>query len=197
MRDNTRAVLALKPGGTAATRPRPVIGMRYAGEHGARRRVNATLVGGSAADRAARPVTQAWRAYVALLGLIFLPASAFRFPAGHYYQAGKAAPMLSTRDCCLTQQSRPALHLDIQAGGRDLDSRVDPVQVTFPPNLLRVRIVIECCVSVPIGTTQETRSNSPLQHRATSCLGVCRRLDVKTSNLAGSEFLNISTRGPD
>ena len=53
-----------------------------------------------------------------------------------YYGAGNAATMLSSMDLALTQRSRAAWHLDIYAGGRELDSRVGPYRATLPPRLL-------------------------------------------------------------
>ena len=51
MRHSTRAGLAFKLGTNAARGPRPVISMRCAGEHGARRRANVSPIGASSVER--------------------------------------------------------------------------------------------------------------------------------------------------
>ena len=59
--------------------------------------------------------------------------------------------MLLTKDLALTHCSRTAFYLDISAGGREFDYRVEPVRATLPNRFLKVRIVIECCLLVAAG----------------------------------------------
>ena len=84
MRDNSNASLAFKPGTDAPRGAIPVVSMRYAGVHGARRSVNVTPIGTFAVERAVRLVTSAWRAFGTLLGLICLVSITLRTPSRDY-----------------------------------------------------------------------------------------------------------------
>ena len=98
MRDNSNASLALKPGTDAPRGAIPVISMRYAGVHGARRSVNVTPIGTFAVERAVRLVTSAWRAVGTLLGLICLVSITLRFP-GRYYTFARGTWHLCFATC--------------------------------------------------------------------------------------------------
>ena len=113
--------------------------MPHLWKDGARRRVNVTPMGTSAAERAVRRVRPTWRACGghALHHL----SGGFRIPVSKRwllcFRAGNAAPMLATKDVDFRQRTRAALHLDIQAGGRKCDSRVGLVRATLPNNILK------------------------------------------------------------
>ena len=115
MLDNSRASLAFKSGTKAARGPRPMIRMPHLWKDGARRRVNVTPIGTSAAERAVRPVRPPWRACGghALHHL----SGGFRILVSKRwllcFHAGNAAPVLATKDVDLRQRTRAALHLDI------------------------------------------------------------------------------------
>ena len=115
MLDKSRASLAFKLGTNAARGPRPMIRMPHLWKDGARRRVNVTPIGTSAAERAVRPVRPPWRACGGH-ALHHLSGN-FRIPVSKRwllcFRAGNAAPMLSTKDFDLRQRTRAALHLDI------------------------------------------------------------------------------------
>ena len=120
-----------------------MISKGYAVGNGARRRVNVTPVGTSTAERAVGPMTSAWRTYKTLLGIIFLAAFAFRYPGCyHIFGRGNAAPMHASKDFVLTQLSRGAFVSDKEAGGRELDSRIERVRATLPDRRMQGGVVI-------------------------------------------------------
>ena len=113
MRDNNNASLAFKLGTDAPRGAIPVISMRYAGVHGARRSVNVTPIGTFAVERAVRLVTSAWRAVGTLLGLICLVSITLRFQVVTILSHGKRGTFAlqpATKDLVLPQRSLTYLH---------------------------------------------------------------------------------------